>query len=343
MPLADGGEGTVDALVQATGGKFISQQVEGPRGEPVTATFGILGDGQTAVIEMAAASGLPLVPQEYRNPLHTTTYGTGQLIKAALDQGCQQLIVGIGGSATNDGGAGMAQALGARFLDEQGQPIPRVSGGRLKDIAYIDISALDSRLADCQVRVACDVDNPLYGPQGAAYVYAPQKGATPAQVQALDAGLRHYAKVLEKAIGKSVAEIPGAGAAGGLGAGLVPFADASLEPGVQIVVEAVRLREKAQGADLIITGEGRIDRQTAFGKAPSAPAQIGKELGIAVIGIGGSVDPEAGELYECGFTALFSCINGPISLAQAMDPQTARGLLGFTVRQIVGILMAWQE
>lgn len=343
MPLADGGEGTVDALVQATGGKFISRQVEGPRGEPVTATFGILGDEHTAVIEMAAASGLPLVPEEFRDLLRTTTYGTGQLITAALDQGCRQLIVGIGGSATNDGGAGMAQALGVRFLDEQGRPIPRVSGGRLKDIAHIDISELDSRLGQCQVRIACDVDNPLYGPQGAAYVYAPQKGADPAQVKQLDAGLRHYAQVLEEALGESVAEIPGSGAAGGLGAGLLAFADASLQPGVEIVTEVVELRKKVQGADLIITGEGRIDRQTAFGKAPSAPAKLGKELGIPVIGIGGSVEVEAGELYECGFTALFSCVNGPVSLAEAMEPQTARRLLGFTAQQIVRMLGAWRQ
>ncbi len=343
VPLADGGEGTVDALVQATGGKFISVEVEGPLGDSLTAVFGILGDGETAVIEMAAASGLPLVPEEQRDPLRTTTYGTGQLIKAALDQGCQQLIVGIGGSATNDGGAGMAQALGVQMLDKEGQLIPRVSGGRLKDIAHIDISGLDSQLAECQVRVACDVDNPLYGPQGAAYVYAPQKGATGDQVKELEAGLRHYASILAEQLGKSVAEIPGAGAAGGLGAGLLAFADASLEPGVEIVTEVVELREKVQGADLIITGEGRIDKQTAFGKAPSAPARLGQELGIPVIGIGGSVDPEAVELYQQGFTALFSCVNGPISLAEAMEPQTARRLLSFTASQIIKMLMAWRQ
>ncbi len=340
VPLADGGEGTVDALVHATEGEFIDVDVEGPLGDSVTATFGILGDGQTAVIEMAAASGLPLVPPQLRDPLHTTTYGTGQLIEAALQRGCRQLIVGIGGSATNDGGAAMAQALGARMLDEDGQLIPRVSGGRLRDIADIDISGLDSRLGDCQVRVACDVDNPLYGPQGAAYTYAPQKGATPAQVEALDAGLCHYAQVLEAALGKSVAEIPGAGAAGGLGAGLLAFADASLESGVEIVAEVVGLREKAAGADLIITGEGRIDWQTAFGKAPSAAAKLGRELNIPVIGIGGSVEPEAAELYEHGFTALFSCVNEPMSLTEAMEPAVARRLLRFTARQITQLLVA---
>ncbi len=340
VPLADGGEGTVDALVHATGGRFVTATVEGPLGDPVEAQFGILGDGRTAVIEMAAASGLPLVPEERRDSTRTTTYGTGQLIRAALDAGCQRLIIGIGGSATTDGGAGMAQALGVRMLDGQSQPIPRVSGGSLKTIASIDVSNRDPRLHQCAVQIACDVDNPLLGPNGAARVYAPQKGATPEQVEQLEAGLAHYADLLARDLGKSVGDVPGAGAAGGLGAGLLAFGNATLESGVELVLDVVRLAEKATGADLIITGEGKLDMQTRFGKTPTGALRVGQELGIPVIAIAGTVGADGGQPVEHGFTAVFSCLRAPMSLADAMQPEMAGEMLSFTTEQIVRTWLA---
>jgi len=340
VPLADGGEGTVDALVHATDGRFANAVVEGPLGDSVEAQFGILGDEETAVIEMAAASGLPLIPQEKRDPTRTTTYGTGQLITAALDAGCRRLVVGIGGSATTDGGAGMAQALGARMLDSQGRGITRVSGGRLDEVTAIDISELDQRLGECLMRVACDVDNPLLGPRGAAAVYGPQKGATPAQVEKLEAGLAQFAELLERNLGKSVAEVPGAGAAGGLGAGLLAFCGAQLEPGINIVLDVVKLAERAAGAELIITGEGKIDSQTAFGKAPTGALRVGQQLGIPVIAIGGSVASDASQLSNYGFAALFSCLQQPMSLSEAMCPQTARQMLKATAEQIMRLWLA---
>jgi len=335
VPLADGGEGTVDALVHATGGRFLSAVVEGPLGDPVVAQFGILGDEETAVIEMAAASGLLLVPEEQRDPTSTTTYGTGQLIRAALNAGCQRLIVGLGGSATTDGGAGMAQALGVRMLDSAGQEISRASGGQLRNIAEIDANNIDPRIAKCTMLVACDVDNPLLGPRGAAAVYGPQKGATSVQVEKLEAGLAHFAKLLERDVGKSVAEVPGAGAAGGLGAGLLAFCNAQLQAGIDLVLDVVKLAEKAADAELIITGEGKIDGQTAFGKAPIGALRVGQQLGIPVIAIGGSVASDTGQLNELGFAALFSILQQPMSLSEAMRPQTARQMLKFTAEQIV--------
>ncbi len=343
VPLADGGEGTVDALVHATGGRFVSATVEGPLGDPVEAQLGILGDRRTAVIEMAAASGLPLVPEERRDPTRTTTYGTGQLVQAALDAGCQRLIIGIGGSATTDGGAGMAQALGVQMLDSQGQPMPHISGGLLKNIATIDVRNRDPRLDQCTVQVACDVDNPLLGRHGAAQVYAPQKGATPGQVAQLEAGLAHYAELLACDLGKSVADVPGAGAAGGLGAGLLAFGNATLESGVELVLDVVKLAEKAAGADLIITGEGRLDMQTRFGKAPTGALGVGQGLGIPVIAIAGTVAADASQLVEHGFAAVFSCLQAPMSLAEAMQPQTAGEMLSFTTEQVVRTWLAAPE
>jgi len=340
IPLADGGEGTADALVHATGGRFVSAGVEGPLGDSIEAQFGILGDEETAVIEMAAASGLPLIPQEQRDPARTTTYGTGQLIQAALDAGCHRLVVGIGGSATTDGGAGMAQALGARMLDSQGREISRASGGQLRNIAEIDTSDIDPRIGKCTMRVACDVDNPLLGPRGAAVVYGPQKGATPAQIEKLEAGLAHFAKLVERDLGKSVTDVPRAGAAGGLGAGLLAFCDAQLEPGIDIILDVVRLAEKAAGAELIITGEGKIDSQTASGKAPMGALRIGQQLGVPVIAISGSISPDASQLNEHGFVALFSCLREPMSLAEAMCPQTARQMLTATAQQIMRLWLA---
>jgi len=327
VPMADGGEGTVQALVEATGGRCVTEIVQGPRGIPVRAEFGLLGDAQTAVIEMAAASGLPLVRPAKRNPMLTSTYGTGQLIEVALDLGCRKFVIGIGGSATNDCGAGMAQALGARMVAADGTEVRRASGGRLKEIVRINIGQLDPRVCASEFRVACDVDNPLYGPEGAAYIYGPQKGATSEQVVELDEALRHFATLIERDLGKQVAEVPGAGAAGGLGAGLIAFCNATLEPGVDIVTETVGLAEKIEGADLVITGEGRIDNQTAFGKAPSGPIRIARRLGIPVIGIGGIVAEDTAEPGSLGLDAVLSLVSDTVTVEEAMRQERARELL----------------
>ena len=293
VPMADGGEGTVEALVAATGGTTVSVPVTGPLGDTVTAQYGILGDGATAVIEMAAASGLELVTPDQRDPMRATTYGTGELMKHALDQGVRKILLGIGGSATNDGGAGMAQALGYRLLDATGNDLPP-GGGTLAALDRIVASNAHPSLKDAEILIACDVDNPLYGPQGASQVYGPQKGATPEQVEVQVAALAHYARIIERDLGIAVAELPGAGAAGGLGAGLVAFAGGTLGSGVELVAEACNLAERMAGADLVITGEGRIDGQTVYGKTPIGVAKIAQAQGIPVIAVAGCL----GDGYE---------------------------------------------
>lgn len=317
IPVADGGEGTVQALVDATDGKFVTVDVTNPIGERVKASFGILGDGETAVIEMAAASGLTLIPPERRNPWITTTYGTGELIKAALEHGCRRIIIGIGGSATNDAGAGMAQALGIGLLDEDGNQIG-FGGGELSRLCRIDMSGLDTRAMEAEFIVACDVDNPLTGEKGAAYVYAPQKGATPDMVPKLDANLRHFAKVVREQLGVDVEHVPGAGAAGGLGAGLMAFLGAKLRPGTEIVFELVRLEERMRDADLVITGEGQIDSQTAFGKTPVGVAKLAKRYGKPVIAVAGAIGDGAEVVHAHGIDAVFSIVNRPMTLEEAM-------------------------
>ncbi len=339
VPMADGGEGTVQSLVDATDGELVTERVNGPLGEPVEATFGLLGDGETAVIEMAAASGLPLVPEGKRDPTATTTFGTGELIRAALERGRRKLIVGIGGSATTDAGAGMAQALGVRLLDEKGEPIGP-GGGELARLVNIEMADADPRLAEAEIRVACDVDNPLYGERGAAHVYGPQKGASPENVALLDANLRIFADVVERDLGMDVRDIPGAGAAGGLGAGLVAFCGATLERGVDIFIDAVGLPERMQGAGLVLTGEGRIDRQTAFGKTPAGVAEVAVRHEVPVIALGGTVAPDAGDLRGAGFDALAAIVTGPMSLAEAMDANRAREMIAFTAEQMVRCFLA---
>lgn len=316
-PMADGGEGTVQALVDATGGEIITTGVTGPLGEPVNAHWGILNDRVTAVIEMAAASGLPLVPPEKRNPLITTTYGTGELILAALDKGCRKLIIGIGGSATNDGGAGMAQALGARFLDASGKELAP-GGAALADLAHIDVTNLDPRLAGFEVTLACDVNNPLCGPRGASAIYGPQKGATTELVAQLDAALAHYADVVRKDLGIDVQNVAGAGAAGGLGLGLMVFLKARLIPGIDVVIEATNLVADLMGADLVFTAEGRIDCQSAMGKVPTGVALKAKQFGSPVIALAGEVADDCRVVYEQGIDAVLSIAPGPISLDQSM-------------------------
>lgn len=322
VPMADGGEGTVQSLVDASGGEIHYKEVTGPLGQKVTAKFGILGGGQTAAIEMASASGIHLVSQETRNPMITTTYGTGELIRECLDRGIRKIIIGIGGSATNDGGTGMAEALGARFLDESGAELPR-GGGSLGRLASIDITALDERLQHVQLIVACDVTNPLCGEQGASRVFGPQKGADPEMVQKLDANLAHYAELVKRQLRKDVSDLPGAGAAGGLGAGLMIFTQAVLQKGIEIVIEYTGLKDKLAGADIVFTGEGGIDFQTKFGKTPYGVARTAKARGIKVIAIAGYIGEGIEALYDEGFTAIFGIVPGASGLEKllAAGPQ----------------------
>ncbi len=317
VPMADGGEGTMEALVAAMGGEIIPAEVTGPLGKRVTARWGLLSDKVTGVIEMAAASGLALVPPQELNPLLTTTYGTGELILDAMEKGCRKLIIGIGGSATNDGGVGMAQALGVRLLDGKGAPLT-FGGAALADLEHIDITAIDPRLADCDIVVASDVTNPLCGPQGASAVYGPQKGATEEMVARLDAALAHYAGVLKKDLGINIRDVPGAGAAGGLGAGLIAFLKAELLPGIDIVIQATGLAQHLKGAALVFTGEGRLDNQTARGKVPVGVARKAKTLGLPVVAIVGEIGDGYQEVYDQGIDAVFSIAPGPISLDRCL-------------------------
>ena len=330
IPIADGGEGTVAALVTATNGQLRQTEVTDPLGNKIIAHWGVLGDGRTAVIEMAAASGLPLVPKEKRDPRVTTTYGTGELIKAALAEGLAKIIIGIGGSATNDGGTGMARALGVRFLDAAGQEVA-AGGGSLAEICQIDATGLDPRLKNTEIVVACDVDNPLCGTRGASAVFGPQKGATPEMVQQLDAGLAKYASCARQATGRDVAEKAGAGAAGGLGAGLMFFTPAQLKPGVEIVLDAVGFSDIVRDADFVITGEGRTDFQTAFGKAPVGVAKVAKTHGAPVFCISGGLGEGADDVLAQGIDAVMSICDRPLSLeecmaagAQLIEPAAAR-------------------
>jgi glycerate 2-kinase len=317
VPIADGGEGTVDALVVATNGRIEERTVRGPLGDPVRARWGVLGDGETAVVEMAAASGLPLVPKERRDPRAATTYGTGELVRAALEAGLARIVVGIGGSATNDGGTGFARALGARFLDEGGRDLPE-GGAALARLARIELAGLDPRLASAQITVACDVDNPLTGPRGASAVYGPQKGATPEMVKELDGALGRYAEVARAATGRDVATQAGAGAAGGLGAGLLFFTPARLRPGVSIVLETTAFEALVKGADLVITGEGRTDFQTAMGKAPVGVAAAAKRHGVPVLCLSGGLGDGADDVLAQGIDAVASIVPGPMSLEECM-------------------------
>ncbi len=317
IPIADGGEGTVDALLAATGGQALRHRVQGPLCQPVDAGWGILGDKRTAVIEMAAASGLPLLPLEQRDPRLTCTYGSGQLITAALDAGLRKIIIGIGGSATNDGGAGMARALGVRFTDADGNDLP-AGGAALSRLQRIDLSRIDPRLAETEIDVACDVDNPLCGPRGASTVFGPQKGATPAMVGELDAALARLADLAHLATGRDVAMTAGSGAAGGLGAGLRWFTPAQLRPGVEIVLDAVGFTDLLQGAAFVITGEGQTDFQTAFGKAPLGVAKAAKKFGVPVYCLSGGLGQGANDVLAHGIDALLSICDRPMSLADCM-------------------------
>lgn len=333
VAVADGGEGTVEALVAGMSGRYIECTVRGPLDEPVAATYGISGDGRTAIMEMAQASGLTLLPAARRNPLMTSTYGTGQMIADALDRGCTTILMGIGGSATNDGGMGLLCALGVRFHDAKGIEL-EPCGASLEKIYSIDLRDMDQRARDARFLIACDVNNPLYGPDGAAYVFAPQKGADENTVRQLDKGLRNYARAIEKTIGRDVSAMPGAGAAGGLGACFAAFFNATLERGSELMLNAIHFDEAITGADMIITGEGRLDRQTIHGKTPYGVLQAGKRHNIPVVAIGGAVTA-CDELTCAGFLAVFPVVPGPCTLTEAMNSETTRVNVARTAEQIV--------
>jgi glycerate kinase len=318
VPVADGGDGLTDIMIHGLGGEKATARVTGPRMERLQADFCLVPSKKIAVIEMARASGLTLVPAALRDPTQTTTYGTGELIRAALDRGAERIIVGIGGSATCDGGIGMAAALGFRFLDKNGVAVEPV-GASLQDIVTIDTGGLDPRIQTTRIDAACDVTNPLTGDHGAAKVYAPQKGATPNQVAALDRGLSHLADIIHKKMNLDVRDLPGAGAAGGLGAGLLAFLGAKLIKGIDLVIDIVGLEEAIQGADMVLTGEGQIDYQTQFNKAPAGVARAAKAAGVPCLALCGSIGNQTDDLHGIGIDAIFSICDKPLSLDEAMD------------------------
>ena len=340
IPVADGGEGTVEAMVAATAGRLVHVDVTGPLGSSVQAFYGLSGDARSAFIEMAAASGLALVPLDSRDPLKTTSRGTGELIRHALDAGVEHIVIGIGGSATNDGGAGMVQALGARLLDAQNNDIAH-GGAGLEALARIDISQLDARLAACQIEVACDVTNRLTGKEGASAVFGPQKGATPEVVARLDRALTHYAQLISRDLDVNVLELAGGGAAGGMGAALYAFCGAQLRSGIEIVTDALHLDAWVADADLVVTGEGRIDSQTIHGKVPVGVANVAKRYNKPVIGIAGSLTPDVGIVHDHGIDAVFSVIYTICTLEDAL--KNAKENVRMTARNVAATLNAGQQ
>ena len=339
MPLADGGEGTVEALVQGMNGEEKVISVTGPINEKVNATYGILKETNTAIIEMAQASGLPLVPAELRNPLNTTTYGVGEIIKEAIEKGCRNFIVGIGGSATNDCGVGMLQALGFEFYDENDNLVG-LGGKVLNQIKRIKTDNKLKELDECNFKIACDVNNPLYGENGAAYIYGPQKGATKEIVKELDKGLKNFAEVVKKDLGKDIAHIEGAGAAGGLGFGFLGFLNSKLESGIKIILDEIKLEEVVKDADIVITGEGRLDNQTAMGKAPIGVAKLAKKHGAKVIAIAGCTTPDAVKCNEEGIDAYFSIVNKAMTIDEAMKKENATQNMIESTIQIFNLIKA---
>lgn len=341
-PLADGGEGTVEALVSGMNGELRTVTVTGPLGTPVECSYGIIGSSGTAVIEMSGAAGLPLVPEADRNPLLTTTYGVGEVIRDAISKGCRRFIVGIGGSATNDGGVGMLQALGYDFLDSQGSPVPRGAAG-LARLASINADNVLPELAQCRFCVACDVINPLCGKQGASAVYGPQKGATPEMIQQMDGWLGRYAALAAGTFPNADADFPGTGAAGGLGFAFLTFTDAVLESGINIVLEETHLADYIRDADLVITGEGRLDGQTAMGKAPVGVAALAKRFGKPVLAFAGCVTEDARACNEKGIDAFFPILRTVTTLEEAMEPETARNNMAGAAEQALRLWRACRD
>ncbi len=317
IPISDGGEGLLEALVPPSNGTFISVQVKDPLLRTLNAQYGILGDSTTAVVEMATASGLELLKEAEKNPMTTSSYGTGQLIKDALDKGCTKIIIGIGGSATNDGGMGMVKALGGKFLDKEGNPIAE-GGGSLHNLHSIDLSGFDNRIQHCEILAACDVSNPLVGPHGASFVFGGQKGGNPSQLEQLDHNLTHYATLIKNELGIEVANVKGAGAAGGMGAALLAFLGAKLERGIDLILETLQLETHIKKANWVITGEGKIDHQTLYGKTISGVASLAKKHNVPVIAVAGKLGEGIEELYPIGVTAMFSIVNQPMTLQEAM-------------------------
>ncbi|MDO4490462.1 MAG: glycerate kinase [Lachnospiraceae bacterium] len=370
-PLADGGEGTVEALTAGMGGELVRTMVTGPLGKPVEAVYGILPGGKTAVMEMASAAGITLLSKEERNPLETTTYGVGELLRDAISRGCRSFIMGIGGSATNDGGMGMLQALGFEFLDEQGKPVP-CKGRGLENLHSISVAHALPELSECSFRIACDVKNPLCGQQGCSVVFGPQKGADPEMIRLMDGWLEHYAKLTEKvlteenwgrktgsganseaesgAASSTAAETisrfdknyPGTGAAGGLGFALRSYLGAQLESGIRIVLEETALEQKIREADLVVTGEGRLDAQTAMGKAPAGVAAMAKKLGKPVLAFSGCVTEDAGICNEKGIDAFFPILREVVSLEEALEPQRAAANMTATVEQVMRLVRLYR-
>ena len=340
FPLADGGEGTVDALTKGLNGKIISTEVTGPLGTKIKSRYGIIPATKTAVIEMADAAGITLVPAEKRNPLNTTTYGLGELILQAANDGCREFIIGIGGSATNDCGLGMLKALGVKFLDAQGNTVG-IYGGDLKDVATVDISNFNQNLRECKFRIACDVTNPLYGEKGCSAVYGPQKGATPEIVRAMDGYIKNFAATVERQLNLIGADMPGAGAAGGLGYAFHAFLNGRLEPGINLVLDAIKISDALATADLVITGEGRLDFQTAMGKAPVGVAKLAKKINpnVKVIAVCGAATPEAVEVNSHGIDAYFPILHAVTTLEDILKFETAKLNLYQTVTQIFRLIM----
>ncbi|MGL4425319.1 MAG: glycerate kinase family protein, partial [Cetobacterium sp.] len=332
---------TVSSLVEGTNGKFIKVVVNNPLMEKIEATYGIMGDG-TAVIEMAEASGLPLIPAEKRNPMKTTTYGTGEIIKDAILKGCREFIIGLGGSATNDAGLGMLQALGFKFLDENKKELG-FGGEILSKVKFIDSTNKLKELNECKILVACDVDNPFYGSRGAAEIYSRQKGATEEMVVELDNGLKNLAEVIKLEMNTDISNLSGAGAAGGLGGGIVAFLNGKLCPGIDMILEKVELEKKLVAADFVITGEGRLDHQTAMGKAPVGVSKVAKKFNIPVIALAGGLTDDAIKTHEKGIDSFFSIINYPITLEDAMKKEIAYKFVKSNSEEIFRLIKVCEE
>lgn len=336
-PLADGGEGTTDALIEGMNGERIDLTVTGPMHTPVDAYYGYLKDTNTAVMEMASAAGITLVPDSEKNPLLATSYGVGEMINDAIQRGCRNFIIGIGGSVTNDGGIGMLKALGVRFLDENGEDAGE-GGQALAKVARIDVSGMNPLLKECHIQVACDVNNPLCGENGSTYVYGPQKGVTEDMKKTLDEAMAHFARVTSETLENDYMNTPGAGAAGGLGYAFLAYTSAALTPGIELILDAVGLEEELSGADVVVTGEGRLDFQTAMGKAPVGVARLAKKYNAKVIAFAGSVTKEATACNKEGIDAFFPILRSVCTLAEAMDPVAARNNMTATVEQVFRLL-----
>ena len=341
-PLADGGEGTVEALAEGMNGRLYTITVTGPLGTPVSCTYAVIEETMTAVIEMSGAAGITLIPKDDLDPLHATTYGVGEVIIDAIDKGCRRFIIGIGGSATNDGGAGMLQALGYGLLDEKGDQIPRGAIG-LKDLKTIDEDGVIPHLKECQFMIACDVTNPLCGPNGCSVIYGPQKGATPSMIEDMDRWLSRYASICHDIKEDADMQYPGTGAAGGMGYAFKTFTNATLKPGIDIVIEETRLEDYIQDADLVVTGEGMLDHQTAMGKAPIGVARLAKKYNKKVIAFAGAVKMDAEECNKNGIDAFFPIVRGITTLEEAMNPQNAKDNLTATAKQVMRLIMAYYE